>query len=469
MTELLERSLSEIATALRNGELAAEALADAAIDRRERIGEPLAAYKTWDADKFRAHARAADAAAKAGRPAGPLHGVPVSAKDIFGVKGYPTFAGSPRQLPAAWELEGPIIQGLRSQMAVISGKTHSVQFAFGGLGTNPHWGTPRNPWDPKDHRTPGGSSSGAGVSLAEGSALLALGSDTGGSVRIPASKTGNVGLKTSTGRWSVKGIVPLSPTLDTAGVLARSVADIVYAFGAMDPAHGNPDHLSTVLSGYSVSDFRFGICDNFMWEDCSPGVAEAIQVTLDELTGRGARIERIEFPELREGFDLHLKGSIVSAECADFLNRELPEWIDEIDPSVRKRIADGGEIPALEFLSRRQRIEELGDIALDRLKGLDALLAPTLSITPPTMADVSDPEDHVRLNRFCFRNTCPANMLSLCALSLPAGLDAKGMPVGLQIIARHGDEERLLSIAIAIEDVLGPPRARIGSAPMCRP
>ena len=468
MADILDRPIRGLAGALREGTITAEAVAEAAIARHERLGAALGAYKTWEPERFLDQARAVDRARAQGRPAGPVHGIPVSAKDIYGVRGYPTYAGSPTRLPAAWQAEGPVVRALRAGCATIPGKTHSVEFAFGALGTNPHWGTPRNPWDAVGHRTPGGSSSGAGVSLAEGSALLALGSDTGGSVRIPASKTGCVGIKTSTGRWSTAGIVPLSPTLDTAGLLARSVEDAAYGFAAIDPGYREPAALFARIEGHALSDFRIGVCENFMWQDCAPGVAEAVRDILSAIEAKGAVVRDMPFPELGEGYDLHLKGSIVSGECAAFLAAELPDWLETLDPTVRRRIADGGEIPVLEFLDRYRQIEDLGRAAHERLGGIDAIAAPTVAVTPPRLEEVAALEDHVRINRQCFRNTCPVNMLSLCAITVPAGLDACGMPVGLQLSARHGQEERLFALALTIESALGTPRERLGPPPLGR-
>jgi Asp-tRNA(Asn)/Glu-tRNA(Gln) amidotransferase A subunit family amidase len=180
------------------------------------LPERLHAYSFWAPEQARTVAKAADAAFAAGVSAGPLQGLPVSIKDLFAAAGYPCFAGSSRRLPTEpWERDGPLVATLRRQLGVIMGKTHMVEFAFGGTGQNSHHGAPFNPWDATAHRSVGGSSSGAGVSLLEGSAVLAFGSDTAGSVRIPACMTGNAGLKVTIGRWSTNGIVPLSFTFDT--------------------------------------------------------------------------------------------------------------------------------------------------------------------------------------------------------------------------------------------------------------
>ena len=288
MTKLLETaSVAELAGGMRDGTLSALDLAEAAIENHDARDADLAAYKTWDSGRFREEARIADAALAVGIDLGPLQGIPISVKDLYGVRDYPTFAGSPRELPMVWRQEGPVVRALRGQLATFSGKTHTVQFAFGALGTNPHWGTPRNPWDAVDHRAPGGSSAGAGVSLWEGSAALALGTDTAGSVRMPASMTGTVGIKTTQDRWSIDGIAPLSPTLDTAGVLARSVADAALAFSVIDPVvNADLDSFLAGVEGATVGDFRIGICETF-FEACDPGVAEGVRDALheDELQG----------------------------------------------------------------------------------------------------------------------------------------------------------------------------------------
>ena len=461
--EILKHSLQSIATALRQGEYTAQELTELAVARHQALGVNLNAYKTWSVEAARQAAQVADAVFAAKGDLGPLQGIPISVKDLFGVRGLPTFAGTPRRLPQHWEREGPIVTRLRKQLAVITGKTHTVELAFGGLGLNNHWGTPRNPWDAWVHRVPGGSSSGAGVSLCEGSALLALGTDTAGSVRIPASMTGNVGLKTSFGRWPLEGIVPLSPTFDTVGILARSVADLIYGFTALDSAA-----LETSLAHTDIARLRIGVGDRVMWENCDPGIAEVAQAALNELSARGAQVHDFALPEAQQAIDLLAKGSVVSAECDAFLDMELPEWRQLLDPIIATRIADGGAIPAREYLLRQRLIRELAAKTETRLQAVDVLASPTVSLTPPAVDQLTVLEDYRRYNLASLRNTCVANFLGLCALTLPVGLDQSGMPVGLQLIARHHQEERLLAAALAIEDVLGNAEQRLGMAPLSR-
>ena len=349
MTDWIEKPLAEVAKALRVGRVSAAALLDEARACHARWDGRLGPYKTWDEDGARARARAADAAFQAGVDLGPLQGIPVSVKDLFALAGLPTYAGSPRRLPPAWERAGPVMVTLCRQMAVVTGKTHMVEFAFGGLGVNGHWGTPRNPWDATVHRVPGGSSSGAGVSLVEGSALLAFGSDTAGSVRIPASMAGNAGLKISHGRWSLDGIVPLSPAFDTPGLLARTVADLAHAFHALDPACRERGQ-GPLAPPADFAGLRVGRVEGYFWDGCSAGVAEA--------------------------------------------------------------------------------------------------------------------DAYRRANMLALRNTGAANWLDLCALTLPVGRDRAGLPVGLQLMAPKGADERLLTIGLAVEAALGTGRERLGAPPL---
>ena len=466
--DVSDRSLTALAGALRAGETTAEAIAREALARHEAVGERLDAYKTWDGERALDQARWADAALAQGRDLGPLLGVPVSLKDLYGVPGLPTFAGSPRRLPAEWERPGPAVAALLGQGAVITGKTHTVEFAFGGLGTNPHWGTPRNPWDARDHRVPGGSSAGAGVSLAEGSALVAFGTDTAGSVRIPASMTGQVGLKTTHGRWSLAGIVPLSPSLDTAGLLARSAADAAFAFAAVDPAIGpaRADAFLRRLADVEAADLRLGVCDDYFWEDCSPGIAEAVEAALDELAREGARRKPVALPELPEVNRIFRKGGLVAVELYVFLSSVLPDWLDTIDDNVKQRMAEADTLTASAYLDR---VRILGDLAArvdERLAAVDVLVTPTVSVTPPTLAEIAEPGAYRDANMAALRNTSVVNYLGLCAVTLPVGLDAAGMPVGLQLVARGGSDERLLAAALAIERVLGTGRERFGPPPI---
>lgn len=438
----------DAAAALRAGTLSAGALLARCRARRD---EDLGAYRTWAPEFAARQAAAADAAFAAGIDAGPLQGLPVSVKDLFGVAGLPLYAGSARALPADWQREGPLVRRLRAQLGVIVGKTHTVEFAFGGLGTNVHWGAPRNPHDRA--RLPGGSSSGAGVSVAEGSALLALGTDTAGSVRIPASMTGTAGLKTTQGRWSIDGIVPLSPSLDTPGLIARSARDLAYAFAALDG--GSPPGAAAA----PPAALRLGVPERFFWSDCDPGVVEAVEHARARLEAAGARCVPLELPGCDEAFALLRAGGLAAPELDRFLADELPQWRAGLDPAVRARMEAAERLSAREYLRRLARHRSLSRAAVAAVVEVDAVLTPTVPITPPRSDAVAAPEAYRAANMLALRNTAVVNLLGLCALTLPAGTDAAGMPVGLQLIAAPRHEERLLALARSVEQVVDRPAA----------
>ena len=455
MTELSSATIAELGQALRAGRVTARSLLDQALANRN---EALGAYKLWMPGRAARAAALADAAFAQGLDFGPLQGLPVSVKDLFGLAGTPTHAGAPRPLPARWEAEGPVVAAVKHGLAVITGKTHTVEFAFGGVGSNPHWGTPRNPWGGQAHRVPGGSSAGAGVSLLEGTAVAALGSDTAGSVRVPASFTGTVGVKTSYGRWALEGIVPLSPSLDTAGVLARSVADAALAFAALDPACRTPPRPA------GAAGLRLGLVEGF-FDDCGPGVAEAVRAALAELEGRGAEVKSFDLPEIAVAHEVFGQGGLAVPEFAAFIENELPAFKATLDPNVRSRFESFGAVTATDYLGRKMRLARAAAAANARLAGIDALVGPTTPIAAPLLQHAAEGEGYRRHNMAALRNTMPGNMLELCGLSIPAGLDGNGMPVGLQLLAGRGMDERLLSVGLAVEAVIGPASRRLGAPP----
>jgi len=464
----LELSIRGMGAALRAGRARAEELFDAVSERYRRLGARLEAYKHWDPERGRDQARAADMLLAAGHDAGPLMGLPVSLKDIYGVQGMPIFAGMAKELPPQWRAEGPVVTALRRQLAVVTGKTHTVELAFGGVGTNVHWGAPRNPWDAHAHRACGGSSAGAGVSLAQGSAVVAMGTDTGGSVRIPASVTGAVGLKTTIGRWSTRGIVPLSTTFDTPGPLTRSVEDVIVAFAAIDPAQEDAEDLFRRCDAVAPGDLRLGLCDEHFWERCAPGVAEAVKAAVDEVTAAGARLERLSLPEVAEASKRHRRSALFGVEGLSFLEDNYPQMLETVDPNVRVRLEAAREVSAVGFFTDLRKVAALARAADARLRQVDVLVTPTVPVPAPTLDQVATAEDYARANALMTRNTHPVNLLALCAITLPVALDAVGMPVGMQLVARGGDEERLLAVAHACEKLLGTARERLGTPPLCQ-
>jgi aspartyl-tRNA(Asn)/glutamyl-tRNA(Gln) amidotransferase subunit A len=467
MAELLSRPLIEITRALRERRLTAHELVEAAIARHERFGERLHVYSLWTPHYARESAKAADAAFASGATTGPLQGVPISIKDLFAAEGFPCFAGSSRRLPAdPWEKDGPLVATLRRQLGVIMGKTHMVEFAFGGTGLNTHRGAPYNPWDASAHRSPGGSSSGAGVGLLEGSALLALGSDTAGSVRIPACMTGNVGLKVTLGRWSTEGVVPLSRSLDTPGLLARSVLDAAYGFAALDPALGNAERFIAKSSTMTLDGIRIAVDDPFFWSECDPGIAAAARDAIDALAREGAVLRKLTLPEAAGAYDLFLQGGVSAIELRSFLDQELPDWLAQLDPIMASAVLGAETLSAREYLARLGRMRSLARTAEQRFDEIDVIATPTLCITPPLLSDLGDSDSYLAANRRIVRNTVAVNYLGLCGITLPVGLDRARMPVGLQLIAPAWAEEKLLAIALSAERVLGNATERLGTPPL---
>ena len=466
MSALLAQSIPSLVQQLQGRTLRARDLVEEAIANHERWGALLNAYLLWIPTRARRAADAADAAFAAGASTGLLQGVPISIKDLFAAEGLPTFAGSNRRLPPQWEEDGPVVATIRRQLGIFTGKTHMVEFAFGGTGQNAHWGAPRNPWDKDAHRSSGGSSSGAGVSLLEGSALLALGSDTAGSVRIPASVTGTVGLKLTLGRWSAAGVVPLSPTFDTPGLLARSVEDAAFGFAAIDPALNDPFRYLGHISGLDVSGVRIGVGDPLLWGDCEPGIAEAAKAALDALAARGAVLRECKIPEMAVAYQLFLDGGLSAIELRSFLDHQLPQWLPELDPIIEPTVRGTATLSARDYLARIWRLRELAGVVQARFADVEVIASPTMAVAPPLIADVCEADSHWRINRRLVRNTVGVNYLGLCAITMPVGRDRSGMPVGLQFIALPGNEERLIAVAYAAERVLGNASQRLGTPPL---
>lgn len=460
-------ALADAARAVRANRTSSRTLAQRAIACHEARGAKLNAYRTFAPEAALAQAEEADRAFAAGRDLGPLQGIPISVKDLYGVAGLPTYAGTPRRLPPQWERPGPVVERIRQQLGVIVGKSHTVEFALGGLGTNRHYGSPCNPWDAGAQRISGGSSSGAGVSLLEGSALLALGSDTTGSVRMPASFTGTVGLMISHGRWSTEGIVPVAPLLDAPGLLTLTVADMLLAFLALDPAARDPWTEFDRLGGRTIAGSRIGVPRALFWDDCSPGIAEGVEAALAELERAGATLVPLALPDPAAVYDMFQSGHLSTAAVYGMIRAEFPDWWDTLDANVRDRLErHGASLPAHEYVRRLRRIEGWMRAADAQAAEVDAVALPTVSVTPARVADLADPDAYRAHNLAASRNSAVIALLGFTGISLPVALDAAGMPVGLQLAARHRHDEALLALALACERLLGTRLQRLGEPPL---
>lgn len=409
-------------------------------------GEGKRAFTKLYADQARAAADAADRRAQFGQSLGPLDGRIVSIKDLFDMPGDVTTAGSKlRREAAPATTEAPAIARLRAAGAVIIGKTNMTEFAFSGVGINPHYGTPGNPADRSC--IPGGSSSGGAVSVADGMAEITIGSDTGGSTRIPAALCGIVGLKPSQYRVPTSGAFPLSYALDSIGPMAGSVADCTVADTVMAGDAIAP------LTPAPLAGLRLGIPQGLLLENMDAPVAAAFDAAIRMLGEHGAVVSDHPLPQLANMLAVNARGGFAATE-AFFIHREAMEQRPaEFDPVVRGRIERGRAVTAADYIFMQRRRAEL-IAAMDlHLADLDALVLPTTPIVARKIADLAaDEAAFTAANTLLLRNTSVANFFDLCAISLP--LPVSGLPVGLMLVARNGHDRRLLRLAAAVEVAL---------------
>jgi aspartyl-tRNA(Asn)/glutamyl-tRNA(Gln) amidotransferase subunit A len=412
-----------------------------------RAGDERAFLRLYKA-QARAAADAADARRVLSAPLGPLDGAIVSIKDLLDVAGEVTTAGSTAlrdASPAA--RDALVVQRLRRAGAVILGKTNMVEFAFSGVGLNPHYGTPGNATDPA--RVPGGSSSGAGVSVAEGTSEISIGSDTGGSVRIPAAFNGIVGFKPTARRVPLEGALPLSYSLDSLGPLARTVqdcADTDAVLAGEEPA---------ALRHFPIAGLRIGVPRGRLFGETEPAVAEAFEGVLRGLSAEGARIVDFDIEDLLEEMaQATSAASIASIEAAEVHADRLNRNAHRFDPRVRDRILPSAEVTAPAYIRMMRRRDSLTRAMDERLRPLDVLALPTIAITAPLIAPlIASDELYRKANLLILRNTTPANQFDLTSISLP--IPGLSTPVGFMLVARHGEDRKLLEISAGVEALLG--------------
>lgn len=416
-------------------------------------GEGSRAMLKVYADLARAAADAADARAKLGMSLSPLDGRIVSIKDLFDVAGETTTAGSKLlrgMAPAA--SEAPAIARLRAAGAVIIGKTNMTEFAFSGVGINPHYGTPGNPADRS--RIPGGSSSGGAVAVADGMSEITIGSDTGGSTRIPAAMCGIVGWKPSQYRVPIKGAFPLSYALDSIGPMATSVADCALADAVM------AGEAPAVPVPAPLAGLRLGIAKGPLLDGLEAAVSDSFEAALAALSKAGVRFSDEPLEALADLAVVNAKGGFAATEAFYIHQAWMDSKATEFDPFVRGRIERGRNVSAADYIFMQRRRAELIKAMDLRLADLDALILPTTPIVAPKIADLAhDEEAFTKANTLLLRNTSVANFFDLCAISLPLpkGLRKGDLNVGLMLVARNGHDQRLLRIAGAVEALLGGP------------
>ena len=377
-----------------------------------------------------------------------LAGIPVSIKDLFDVAGQITSAGSTvlaNSPPASTDC--PAVARLRSAGAVMVGRTNMVEFAFSGVGINPHYGTPVNPADPVVARIPGGSSSGAAVSVASGAALVGLGSDTGGSIRIPAALCGIVGFKSTARLVPSAGAVPLSTSLDTVCALTRSVRDAVTAHEVLAARRVH-------LAGKALAASRFAVARTQMQDGLDSTVAQAFERSLRVLRQAGAHIEEIALEEISELAAINATGGLSAAESYAWHRTLIAEHEAEYDPRVALRILRGAQMSAADYIdllaARAQWIARMES----RLAGFDAVLSPTVPIVAPAIASVlNDDVEFFRVNSLLLRNTSVVNMLDGCAISLPCHNPGQ-LPVGLMLWHAALHDDAVLDMSLQVETAL---------------
>lgn len=450
---IADRTAAGIALAYRSGEAGPVAVTECLLDR---IGKAAAdnIFLAVTAERALAEARAAEKRYRDGLPLSPLDGVPIAWKDIFDVAGTPTTAGSILLEGApAKTADMPCVANAAAAGMVTMGKLNMTEFAFSGLGLNPHFGTAMNPNDRRTPRAPGGSSSGSGAAVASGLVPIAIGSDTGGSVRVPSSYNGVIGFKTSTGRIDKTGLVPLASSFDTIGPLARSVEDCLLADMVMRGAAMSP------VRRADLSALRLFVPTNVMLDDLEEAVRENFERSLKVLESKGVAVRRAPLPALDEIVAVTAAhGTVIAAEAYTEYH-EIADGDDgkRIDRRVLLRMMGGKRMSARDILTIQRTRARLIPEALKALDG--ALLAtPTTPLTAPEIAPLeADDEVFHKVNLRSLRNTSLTNVLDMCGVAMPNGRDAKGLPTSLLISAPWGEDERLLSAALAVETVVGGP------------
>lgn len=423
----------------------------ALLDRIRRHDGRLHAFVAVYADEARQAAEGAERAIRSGHRIGPLHGVPIALKDLVDLEGRVTTGGS-----KVWaERVSPVTATLAARAIaagmIVLGKTHTVEFAMGSWGTNTHMGTPWNPWDPKVHRTPGGSSSGSAVSVSAGLAPVAIGTDTGGSVRLPAGWCGIVGLKVTAGRISTFGVLPLSFTLDTPGPIARSVEDAALIYRLLN----GPDPRDRQTLAWTADDpmpalrrgaagLRLAVMPDVERVGVDKEVLAAYDASVETFVKLGARIERVKLPHRLSDYAA-ATGRIIGAEGYRFVGHLVDDERQPVDPDVRPRIQLGRGVSARDYLLALAEREERSREVAAALAHVDALLTPT-ALTPPIPIDQADQGGTAA------HFTRPVNYLGLCALAVPNGFTAGGLPTSLQIVAQAGAEAMALRIGQAYEE-----------------
>ncbi len=438
-----------LGAAIESGRADPRDITDYFLDRITTEDRDNTVYVRLTAERAKHEAAEAAARAKAGFRRSPLDGVPLSWKELFDVAGEPSTACSNLLKNNIARNDAITVERLTRAGAVLLGKTTMTELAFSGLGINPIFGTPTNPHDPTVARAPGGSSSGAGVSVARGLAAAGLGTDTGGSVRIPAAWNGLVGHKTSWGRVPLQGTVPLSPSLDTIGPLTHTVADAATLFSLLTRTPAD-------IHNVSLRDHAVLVPDNLAFDGLSPGIAKTIEQAIHYLGAAGLKIVHKSIPSLDEIQAMAWGGpSILGAEAFGLWGERVEAGQNDMFSAVASRFMMGKHGQASDLAAGLLLRAEIQARYAEETQGYDAVLLPSVAISPPEIEPLlTDDAAYGNANNMALRNTTLGNQLGLCALTLPVGSDALGLPVGLMVQSAPGKDELLLRLGRAIEMVL---------------
>jgi len=443
-------TVAELSAAFQRRALSPVDVVDALLARIDTLNPRLHAFIDVYGADARLAAEAADKAIRAGHAVGPLHGVPVALKDLVDIEGRVTTGGSKVWAKRVSTVTATLARRFISAGMIVLGKTHTVEFAMGGWGTNTHMGTPWNPWDAKVHRTPGGSSSGSGVAVSAGLTPAAIGTDTGGSVRLPAAWCGIVGLKTTVGRISTFGVLPLSTTLDTPGPMTRSVEDAALLYRVLngpDPhdastsAWTHDDPLPALRRG--VAGLRLGVLPEIERAGVDAEVLRAYDAAVETLRGRGATIVTATLPHRFSDY-VTFTGRIIGSEGYRFVGHLVDDASLPVDPHVRPRIQLGRGVSARDYiLALAQQKEHQQQFAAATAE-INALLTPTTQTAAIAVDQVDQTGTPAHFTR-------PGNYLGLCGVALPSGFTSAGLPMSLQILCPAGQEALALRIGWAYE------------------
>jgi aspartyl-tRNA(Asn)/glutamyl-tRNA(Gln) amidotransferase subunit A len=460
MADLVFTSMVDLARMIATKEVSPVEVVKAHLDRIAARDGELRAYITVCADAAQAAARAAEAALMADRLAGPLHGVPVALKDLVNTAGVRTTGGSKILADAVPQADGTVAARLKAAGAILLGKLNMHEFAYGPEGINAHYGTSRNPWDPATPRIPGGSSSGSGVAVAAGLAPGALGSDTGGSIRIPASLCGITGLKPTYGRVSRAGVLPLAWTMDHVGPMTRSAADCALmlrclaGYDAADPTTSvlpTPDY-GALLTG-EVNGLRVGLLRAFFLDSAAPEIREAVERAATVLEGLGATVDEVVLPHMAD--IAAASSAIVASEALAYHAGWLRTRPGDYQPDVGTRLRLGAFVTGVQYVRAQQLRTVVREAVNEALARRDVLLAPSTPIaaTPVGQSEVRFGGTTLDVRSALIRCTRPFNFSGHPACSVPCGLTADGLPVGMQFIGRAFDEATVLRAADAWQRV----------------